>query len=598
MGVTSALLLAGLVVAGPASAADTQPPTEPGTITVSAVTASTAQLKWGGSTDDTGIEGYRVYRGPASAPDSSLSLIETTDAINSFPSTNLRSSYAYKFGVTAIDSADNQSPMRTTTLTTLASSDTTPPAAPSNSSVSLSVFSSSRIDVIYGASTSDDVAYYLIYRGSTLVGTVEKPYANHYSDNGLSPSTSYSYTVVAVDSAGNRSTPTAVKSATTLAVGVPKIARGPYLGNMTGTSCVVSWYTNIATPGVVTIAGQQVTDPAGTVQHHTVTITGLTPGTSYPYTVTSGTASGSGTVRTAANPGSTFSFAAIGDFGGGSPGETENATNVGSSGTQFIQTLGDDIYPSAGLPDPNFTTTYSDFDGRFFKPFGAVVKSQAFFPANGNKEYYGDGEFWQTFPMPGTNHSWYSYDWGDAHILVLDSEVPFAVGTPQYQFAQADLAAHQSAAWRIVALQRPPYSSTTELQLEAGPAVSGAAVPAENVNLVLSGNSHNYERSYPLANGRPATGWYHLHGLRGWWQRLQRVHRHRAGLQRLPRVLLLRVRQGHRSPDRDRPWTPSAPTPTRSSTPRRSPKRARTRCRHPCPAASPRRPEVLPVRSM
>ena len=105
------------------------------------------------------------------------------------------------------------------------------------------------------------------------------------------------------------------------------------------------------------------------------------------------------------------------------------------------------------------------------------------------------------------NERWYSYDWGSAHILVLDTEMPFTPGTPQYAFAQADLAAHQSSAWRIVALQRPAYSSST---------ASASSIPVrtyltplfeqQNVKLVLSGNSHNYERTYPLIGGTPTTG--------------------------------------------------------------------------------------------
>ena len=51
---------------------------------------------------------------------------------------------------------------------------------------------------------------------------------------------------------------------------------------------MISWWTNIPTAGSVSINGSTVNDPAGTVQHHAVTVTGLSAGTSYPYTVTSG----------------------------------------------------------------------------------------------------------------------------------------------------------------------------------------------------------------------------------------------------------------------------------------------------------------------
>jgi hypothetical protein len=108
--------------------------------------------------------------------------------------------------------------------------------------------------------------------------------------------------------------------------------------------------------------------------------------------------------------------------------------------------------------------------------------------------------------VPGTNHSWYSYNWGDAHILVLDSEQPFTTGTDQYNFAQADLAANQGATWRIVAIQRPPYSSSSANSSSLP--VRQYLVPlfqAEHVNLVLSGNSHNYERTVPMTDGAAAS---------------------------------------------------------------------------------------------
>ena len=139
---------------------------------MSSVTASGASLHWAGSSDNVGIEGYRVYRGPQGG---GLSLIATTDAVTSYSATHLRSGFAYQFGVVAIDASDNLSPMRTTTLTTAASTDTTAPAAPSSTSVALKAFSSSRIDVVWGASSSTDVAYYRVYRDGALVGTVDLP---------------------------------------------------------------------------------------------------------------------------------------------------------------------------------------------------------------------------------------------------------------------------------------------------------------------------------------------------------------------------------------------------------------------------------------
>jgi hypothetical protein len=233
-------------------------------------------------------------------------------------------------------------------------------------------------------------------------------------------------------------------------------------------------------------------------------VTGLRPGRLYPYTVSSGDVSARGSFRTAAPTGRTFSFAAVGDFGSGNGAEQETAAGIAGAGTEFVQTVGDNVYPSAGPPDPDFSTTLSDFDARLYRPLASVLDTQAFFPANGNKEYYSGGAFWRNFPMPGTNHSWYGYDWGDAHILTIDTEQPFGPGSAQYQFVRADLAAHQSQRWRIVAMQRPPYSSTSANS--SAKQAQQYLVPlfqSYRVSLVLAGNSHNYERTHPLINGAP-----------------------------------------------------------------------------------------------
>ncbi len=497
-----------------ACVADTTPPTEPGSITVSALGPSSATLTWTRSNDAVGIEGYRVYRGPAGVADSALTLITTLDTATQYAATALFSGARYKFGVVAIDAADNKSVMRTATFTTSASADQTAPVAPSSSSVSVKVFSSARLDVFWAASTSIDAAAYQVLRDGIVIATVTQPSAYRYSDSTVAPSSSYVYSIKTVDSNGNTSAATSGRTAATPTAGTLLITRGPYLSSVSGSTAVVSWWTNVPTRGVATWGTtspslHSATDPAGAVQHHSVSLTGLTPGTAYQYWVGDGAALVSATAGfdTAAPPGWTYSFAAIGDFGGGSPGMTQNATNIAASGTQFIQTLGDNIYPSSGNPDPNYTTTYSDFDARFYKPFAAAIAKQAFFPANGNQEYYGDGVFWTNFPMPGSNHSWYSYTWGDAHILVLDTEQPFTVGTPQYVFAQADLVAHQSDRWRIVAMQRPPYSSSTvnsSSQLARSNLVP--LFQAQHVNVVLSGNSHNYERTQAMTDGAAAAG--------------------------------------------------------------------------------------------
>ena len=89
--------------------------------------------------------------------------------------------------------------------------DTTPPSVPTN--LSASSVSTSQINLTWTASTDNtSVTGYLVYRNGVQVGTSA---TNSYSDNNLSPSTSYSYAVSAYDAVGNNSAQSASASATT-----------------------------------------------------------------------------------------------------------------------------------------------------------------------------------------------------------------------------------------------------------------------------------------------------------------------------------------------------------------------------------------------
>jgi hypothetical protein len=101
--------------------------------------------------------------------------------------------------------------------------DATAPAAPTNPT--LSVVSSSQIDVSWTASSSSDVSRYRIFRGTTgTPALVAQVYDWPYQDTGLAAGTTYTYQIAAVDPGGNQSAKTAPVSASTnsdQAYGVP-----------------------------------------------------------------------------------------------------------------------------------------------------------------------------------------------------------------------------------------------------------------------------------------------------------------------------------------------------------------------------------------
>lgn len=91
--------------------------------------------------------------------------------------------------------------------------DATAPSVPS--SLTASPVSSTQIDLTWPAATDNvGVAGYRIYRSGTLLGTSA---TTSYSSTGLTPSTSYSYSITAYDLAGNESAQSTAASASTLA---------------------------------------------------------------------------------------------------------------------------------------------------------------------------------------------------------------------------------------------------------------------------------------------------------------------------------------------------------------------------------------------
>jgi hypothetical protein len=93
--------------------------------------------------------------------------------------------------------------------------DTTPPTAPSG--LTASVASSSQINISWGASTDNvGVTGYRVFRSGVQIATVT---GTAYQNVGLSASTAYTYTVKAVDAAGNQSASSSAASATTQPAG-------------------------------------------------------------------------------------------------------------------------------------------------------------------------------------------------------------------------------------------------------------------------------------------------------------------------------------------------------------------------------------------
>src|SRR5438132_480357 len=134
----------------------------------------------------------QVDYGPTTAYGSSTPVNASLLTAHAVTLTGLLSATTYHYRVKSRDAAGNLATSRDFTLTTLrAVPDTMPPSVPTN--LSASAASSTQTALTWTASTDNvGVAGYTIYRGAVQIATTA---LTSYSDTGLSPGTTYSYTV-------------------------------------------------------------------------------------------------------------------------------------------------------------------------------------------------------------------------------------------------------------------------------------------------------------------------------------------------------------------------------------------------------------------
>ncbi|PYR28967.1 MAG: hypothetical protein DMF98_01310, partial [Acidobacteria bacterium] len=274
-------------------APDTQAPSVPTGLTGTAVSATQINLTWNASTDNVAVTSYQVYLNDA--------MIANTPA-TSFQHTGLTAGTTYNYRVSAADAVPNYSAWTVppVSVATPAAADTTAPSTPTG--LLASAVSSSQINLSWAASTDNvGVTGYRVYRAGTLLATLGV--VTTYQNTGLTPSTTYSYTVQALDAAGNASAQSASASATTQAASdttAPSVPGGLAAAAVSSSQINLSWSASTDNVGVtgyrVYRAGTLLATLGAVTAYQN---TGLTPSTSYSYTVQALDAAGNASAQSA-----------------------------------------------------------------------------------------------------------------------------------------------------------------------------------------------------------------------------------------------------------------------------------------------------------
>lgn len=308
------------------------------------------------------------------------------------------------------------------------------------------------------------------------------------------------------------------------------ITRGPYLQKPTQSTVIIRWNT-------VDSVGSKVTFGVDPENHtgarfntlpttsHSITIDGLFPKTRYSYSIhTSDSLLLEGpnlyfeTLPTVGEEGD-YSFIVLGDAGMGSIAQREASIALQSEyGVHHdgVILLGDNAY---------WNGTQEEYQNKFFDGYyNEFFENTVIWPAPGNHDYYGVGipmgltaPYFEIFDLPVSGEcggapsfteQFYSFDLGNIHFVSLDSYgVDRSDSSYMVTWLETDLA-QNTLPWVIAYWHHPPYSKGShdsdnatggEYQLEEMRSNIVPILEDYDVDLVLCGHSHSYERSMMIS---------------------------------------------------------------------------------------------------
>lgn len=318
-----------------------------------------------------------------------------------------------------------------------------------------------------------------------------------------------------------------------LTLSAQTLTRGPYLQLGTSTSIIVRWRTDQATDAVVTygvtLGNLTASATSGSLTtDHAVAVTGLQPDTRYYYavgtssiTLTGGDASHrfvSAPLPATAKPTRIW---VIGDSGtaNANAAAVRNAykTYTGTRGTEVWLMLGDNAYPSG---------TDAEYQAAVFAMYPELLRQVVLWPTLGNHDGMTansttqTGPYYNIFTLPTAGEAggvasgteaYYSFDYANIHFICLDSYgTDRSPNSPMLMWLLNDLQSTDKT-WMIAFWHHPPYTkgshdSDVESQLIDMRQNALPILEAYGVDLVLTGHSHSYERSFLIDGHYGASG--------------------------------------------------------------------------------------------
>ena len=303
------------------------------------------------------------------------------------------------------------------------------------------------------------------------------------------------------------------------------VERGPYLQRGSTTETVVRWRTEDPTPSVVAYGLapdnlSMIASSTGDTTEHEVVIDGLLPDTKFYYAfgapesdLVGGDADHFVVTPPPTGTAKPTRVWVIGDSGT-ADSRAEDVrdayiTHTGARGTDLWLMLGDNAYNDG---------TDSEYQDAVFDMYPTLLRNVVLWPTLGNHDGHTansgtqSGPYYDIFTLPtaaeaggvaSATEAYYSFDYGNIHFVCLDSYDTDTDPTgPMVTWVDNDLMAN-TLPWVVVFFHHPPYTkgshdsdsegSLEDMRMEVLPTLE-----SHGVDLVLTGHSHSYERSFFL----------------------------------------------------------------------------------------------------
>lgn len=278
--------------------------------------------------------------------------------------------------------------------------------------------------------------------------------------------------------------------------------------------------TNDVTPKTLTTTTGDATVTTGTENIYSTTLNNLTPGTTYEYQVVGTDVNDeagiytTNTFKTESNNNTSTKFIVFGDSQSGIPTNPEYTPWHNTVTEAYDQN-----------PDANFVVNMGDLVeigqsyqhwNNWFAAANGVINNIPEMPVQGNHETYKNNNYDSSSPQDFTSQfsvpqngpdghigQTYSYNYGNIHFVVLDSqEDEEAPDNDSFLKQQAswldnDLT-NNTQKWTIVMFHKTPYYNK---QTRNNPAVKDILTPIiekHHVDIVFNGHDHGVSRTYPI----------------------------------------------------------------------------------------------------